>query len=74
MEGSHAPHPMDLATPLLQMARLLEASAEAVAALNAMRARYSDEEWAALEEAHPLVGDLLGAASSIEDILEGGTG
>lgn len=65
---------MDLATPLLQMARLLDASAEAVAALNAMRARYSDEEWAALEEAHPLVGDLLGAASSIEDILEGGTG
>lgn len=70
IEGSHAPPPMDIATALLQLAELHDAAAEIPALLEALRAAYADEEWEAMEEAHPTIAALVSACCDIEAAVD----
>lgn len=57
---------MDIPEALEKLTELHEAAAEIPALLEALRAAYSDEEWEAIEEAHPTVADLIAACCDIE--------
>jgi len=70
IEGSHAPPPMDIATALLQLAELHDAAAEIPSLLEALRAAYADEEWEAMEEAHPTIAALVSACCDIEAAVD----
>lgn len=61
---------MSLATTLLKLAQLADAGAEMIPLLQAARDRYTDEEWEALEEAHPALCALVGACADIEAAVE----
>jgi hypothetical protein len=63
---------MTIPAALLQLAALHEAAAEIPELLQALRAAYSNEEWAVMEEQHPTVADLISACCGIEDALERG--
>ena len=62
---------MSLANSLLHLAQVVDASAGVANAMQALRDAYSDEEWSAIEEAHPLIAELASACASLEDCLEG---
>lgn len=62
---------MELSTALVHLAHTVDAAQKAVSALDAIRAHYSDEEYEALEEQHPLLADLIASVASIEDALAG---
>jgi hypothetical protein len=64
--GHHAPIPMDIATALIKLSELHDAAAEIPALLEACRSAYTDEEWEALEEAHPTIAALISACCDIE--------
>lgn len=61
---------MSLATTLLSIAKLADASTEMLPLLEEVRNAYTDEEWEALEEAHPALCSLVGACADIEAALE----
>ena len=61
---------MDIATALLQLAELHDAAAEIPALLEALRAAYSDEEWEAMEDAHPAIAALVSACCDIEAAVD----
>lgn len=62
---------MSLANSLLHLAQVVDASAGVANAMQALRDAYSDEEWSAIEESHPLIAELASACASLEDCLEG---
>lgn len=68
--GHHAPLAMDIATALIQLAELHDAAAEIPALLDACRAAYTDEEWEAMEEAHPTIAVLISACCDIEAAVD----
>jgi len=68
--GHHAPLAMDIATALIQLAELHDAAAEIPALLDACRAAYTDEEWEAMEEAHPTIAALISACCDIEAAVD----
>ena len=61
---------MPLATTLLSIAKLADASAEMLPLLVEVREAYTDDEWEELEEAHPALCGLVGACADIEAALE----
>ena len=61
---------MDLSNALHRIADVVDASNGITTALVALRAGYSDEEWEALEEAHPLIADVISACCELEYELE----
>jgi len=61
---------MDIATALLQLAELHDAAAEIPSLLEALRAAYADEEWEAMEEAHPTIAALVSACCDIEAAVD----
>lgn len=62
---------MELANALLHLAHVVDAGAGVASAMEAIRAGYSDDEWEALEDAHPLIAELVSACVTLEDCLEG---
>ena len=68
--GHHAPLAMDIAAALIQLAELHDAAAEIPALLEACRAAYTDEEWEAMEEAHPTIAALISACCDIEAAVD----
>lgn len=62
---------MNLTDSLIHLARVVDAGAHVATAMQAIRERYSDDEWDAIEEAHPLIAELVNACTELEDCLEG---
>jgi hypothetical protein len=62
---------MSLANSLIHLAHVVEASADVANAMQAIRDAYSDAQWAVIEDAHPLIAELVSACASLEDCLEG---
>lgn len=69
--GATTPPPMNLASSLIHLAHVVEASAAVANAMQAIRDAYSDAQWAVIEDAHPLIAELASACASLEDCLEG---
>jgi hypothetical protein len=61
---------MSLATNLLRIAQLADAASEMLPLLEQVRNAYTDNEWEALEEAHPALCALVGACADIEAAVE----
>lgn len=63
---------MDISTTLLQLdqlAQIVVAGNDVVAALQAIRDGISDEKFEALEIEHPLIAELLNACCELEHYL-----
>ena len=60
----------ELATPATRPALSNGDIAAAIALLEALRAAYSDEEWEAMEEAHPTIAALVSACCDIEAAVD----
>jgi hypothetical protein len=61
---------MSLATTLLKLAQLADAGAEMIPLLQAVRDGYTDEQWAQVEEEHPLICELITACGDVEAAVE----
>lgn len=62
---------MDFTNSLIHLGYVVDAGARVATAMQAIRERYSDDEWDAIEEAHPVIAELVSACASLEDCLEG---
>jgi len=60
---------MDLATALLNLAQVVDAGNDVVAALQAIRDGISDEKYEALEAEYPLIAELMNACCELEHHL-----